>query len=126
MTSFLSKCLALVLPLVIAGLLSACAVAQRTEEGEQVRIVFVRQIIDVQLLAEIQKRCTGIGEVVGTEGHWYSYLFTNNDDLVYGALNELRNAAADMGANTVFVYQNIDFSTSVTFLGEAYTCGEAA
>ena len=61
-----------------------------------------------------------IGEVTGSAGHWYSYLFISNPTLIEGALNDLRNNAQQIGSNQVYVYRHIDFSTSVSFLGEAY------
>ncbi|UGA55540.1 DUF4156 domain-containing protein [Vibrio sp. VB16] len=66
--------------------------------------------------------CEWRGEVTGNEGHWYSYLFFANDTMIRGALNEMKNHAHEIGANTVFLLSPIDFATSVTFVGTAYLC----
>ena len=105
-------------------LMACLPVTKPDDQGAQVRVVFVRQIVDEALVEKLQGKCTEIGEVVGTEGHWYDYLFIANDDMVNGALSDMRNRAAEMGANTVLLYQNLPFSTSVTFLGEAYHCSD--
>ncbi len=66
--------------------------------------------------------CQFIHEVIGTEGHWYNYLFISNRDLTQGALNDLKNRARALGGNAVHVHTNMFFSTSVTMLGQAYSC----
>lgn len=66
--------------------------------------------------------CEWKGEVTGNEGHWYSYLFYPNDIMIKGALNELKSNAYKLGANTVFLFNPLDFNTSVTFVGTAYQC----
>ncbi|MBW3694402.1 DUF4156 domain-containing protein [Vibrio sp. T187] len=67
-------------------------------------------------------QCQFLGEVTGSEGHWYSYLFYPNDTLVQGAVNELKNNALSLGADTVVFSIPQDFATSVTILGVAYQC----
>lgn len=66
--------------------------------------------------------CRYLGEIIGSEGHWYTYLFISNSDLLQGALNDLYNHANEIGANVVYISDNIDFTTSVTFYGQAYHC----
>lgn len=61
-----------------------------------------------------------IGEVIGSGGNWYNYLFLSNPAMIEGAINDLRNNAHLLGSDRVYVYRHIDFTTSVTFLGEAY------
>jgi pimeloyl-CoA synthetase len=63
-----------------------------------------------------------MGSVVGTEGHWYDYLFIDNKSLTYAALNDLRNSGHKLGANIIYVDDDIGFATSVTFYGQAYRC----
>ncbi len=67
-------------------------------------------------------QCEYKGEVTGSEGHWYSYLFYPNDTLIQGAMNELKANAIQLGADTVIFTLPQDFSTSVTMLGTAYLC----
>jgi hypothetical protein len=66
--------------------------------------------------------CRYLGEVVGSEGYWYTYLFISNKKLIQGAINDLHNNANALGANVVYISDNIDFATSVTFYGQAYNC----
>ena len=33
--------------------------------------------------------CRYLGEVIGSEGHWYTYLFISNRKLTQGALNDM-------------------------------------
>lgn len=66
--------------------------------------------------------CRYLGEIVGSEGHWYTYLFISNTNLTQGALNDLQNKANTIGANVVFINDNISFTTSVTFYGQGYFC----
>ena len=66
--------------------------------------------------------CRYLGEVIGSEGYWYTYLFISNRKLIQGAINDLHNNANAIGANVVYISDNIDFATSVTFYGQAYDC----
>lgn len=68
------------------------------------------------------ENCQFVGEVIGTEGHWYNYLFISNRDLTQGAVNDMKNRARKLGADTVHVHTNMFFTTSVTILGQAYDC----
>ncbi|TKF73278.1 MULTISPECIES: DUF4156 domain-containing protein [Vibrio] len=68
------------------------------------------------------EQCEYKGEVTGSEGHWYNYLFFQNDTLIQGAMNELKSNAIELGADTVIFTLPQHFSTSVTMLGTAYLC----
>ncbi|MFM2589202.1 DUF4156 domain-containing protein [Vibrio sp. TBV020] len=67
-------------------------------------------------------KCQWLGEVTGNEGHWYSYLFYPNDVMVRGAMNDIKNQAHQLGANTVYMVHPQDFVTSFTVMGNAYLC----
>ena len=68
-------------------------------------------------------RCKFNGEVTGSWGHWYNFLFMTNDSMIRNALIELRNNTSKTGGNTVkLTDQHIEFGTSVTFLGQTYQC----
>ncbi|MEZ9563806.1 DUF4156 domain-containing protein [Vibrio artabrorum] len=67
-------------------------------------------------------QCEYRGEVTGSEGHWYSYLFFPNDVLIQGAMNELKAQAIELNANKVLFTSPQDFATSVTMIGTAYRC----
>ena len=79
---------------------------------------------NVRLYASDEKieNCTFVNEVIGSEGHWYNYLFISNRDLTQGAVNDLKNRAMAIEANAVHVHTNMFFTTSVTILGQAYRC----
>ncbi|ANS86088.1 DUF4156 domain-containing protein [Vibrio scophthalmi] len=66
--------------------------------------------------------CLWLGEVTGSEGHWYSYLFFANDVLIQGALHDIKNRANQLGADTVYMITPQDFATSFTVVGNAYQC----
>lgn len=66
--------------------------------------------------------CRYLGEVTGSEGHWYSYLFYTNDTMMKGAMNDLKNNAARVNADTVYMIAPQDFTTSFSVLGIAYRC----
>ncbi|HCG7094115.1 DUF4156 domain-containing protein [Vibrio parahaemolyticus] len=70
------------------------------------------------------ERCEYKGEVTGSEGHWYNYIFMTNDAMMQGAMNDLKNNAEAIGADTVFMVSPQDFITSFSVLGSAYLCDE--
>ena len=112
-----------IIAITLSVFLSSCTNIIRTsEESETVRLFFLTQVVDKSLNTDFNRGCTYIGEVVGSEGHWYTYLFISNTNLTQGAINDLKNKARDVSANTVIVHKNIDFATSVTLLGQAYSC----
>lgn len=98
----------------LACLLAACQTVAVREEARSVRLVFTESLV---------ARCSFRGDVVGSEGRWFNSWLIPNDRLSYSALNDLRNHAHEMGADTVFVpgLTNL-FRTSVTIIGQAYTC----
>lgn len=66
--------------------------------------------------------CRYISELVGSEGHWYTFFFISNTELTHASINDLMNQASDVGADTVYIEEHMGFGTSVTFLGQAYDC----
>lgn len=67
-------------------------------------------------------QCEYLGEVTGSEGHWYNYLFYTNDSMITGAINDLKSNAMVINADTVFMISPQYFVTSFTVLGTAYRC----
>jgi len=113
--------------LLFITLLSSCTSIIRTDEdSNRVRLFFLEQVVDKSLITNFDRNCSHVGEVIGSEGHWYTYLFISNTHLTQGALNDMKNRAHNMGANTVLVFQNINFVTSVTLLGQAFSCSRHA
>jgi hypothetical protein len=111
--------------LVIALLSSACAshIEHTNKNSKSVQLYYsLEPTVDDALLTDFDRQCESLGEVIGTEGRWYSYLFFSNRLMIQGALNDIKNKASEIGANKVVVYKNIDFMTSVTIIGLAYNC----
>ena len=73
---------------------------------------------------QIEKECRYIGEVIGSQGHWYSYLFTTNINITQGAINHLKNEAWFLGANSVYPKAELTYVTSTTIMGLVYDCPE--
>jgi Domain of unknown function (DUF4156) len=86
--------------------LAGCSTVELRNEARHVRLVFTESLV---------AGCTFRGDVVGSEGHWFNSWLISNDTLSHAALNDLRNHAHELGANTVFVpgVPNL-FRTSVT------------
>lgn len=103
-------------PLLSLSLLTGC-VSPATSLDESAQQVHLR--MDASFDAY---QCRWLGEVTGSEGHWFSYLFFANDLLVQGAMNDIKNRANQIGANTVYVVAPQDFTTSFTMMGSAYWC----
>ena len=81
------------------------------------------------------KGCRYIGQVLGNQGNFFTGGFTSNRNLEEGAMNDMRNQAAKMGANYIQILNSRagntgSFSghgggmeqTNVTNLGNAYYC----
>lgn len=97
-----------------ACLLAACQSIEVKQDAGAVRLVFSEQLVT---------KCSFRGDVVGSEGHWFSSWLIPNDTLSYGALNDLRNNGHALGADTVYVPGiSTLFRTSVTIIGQAYRC----
>jgi len=79
-------------------------------------------MLEQETVKDLEKHCSFKGEIIGSEGHWYSYLFMSNTDITQGALNDVKNKAAGQGSNIVIIHQVGDFLTSVTFVGQSYYC----
>lgn len=73
--------------------------------------------------------CKFLGEIVGSQGNWFTGDFTSNEDLVVGARNELRNKAHKLGGNIVYIqdmkntnkYSSLG-TTNTTAIGKVYNC----
>ncbi|MGF1680464.1 DUF4156 domain-containing protein [Photobacterium minamisatsumaniensis] len=108
----LSRCLVALIGLTLSG----CAVKPLMPEAQSVDIHWGNQ-------PELSS-CIKQSDLIGTEGHWYTFWFISNKDLMRGALNDLRNQAYLSGGNTVLLYSPQSFDTSVTILGNSYHCAK--
>ena len=79
-----------------------CASTTLIPGAEKVRIV----------RTEPGKECEYLGEVTGDQGNWLTGAYTSNADLETGALNDLKNKAAKMGGNIVFILTDRAGSTT--------------
>ncbi|ERM60168.1 DUF4156 domain-containing protein [Vibrio cyclitrophicus] len=102
--------------LAMSGTLLGCTTPTSSPHNEADKVQ-----MDFHGLINIEQ-CEYKGEVTGSEGHWYSYLFFPNDTLIQGAMNELKSNTIELDADTVIFTLPQDFSTSVTMLGTAYLC----
>jgi len=71
------------------------------------------------------KGCHYIQELVSSEGHWYTFFFISNIELTHASINDMKNKADEVGADTVYIEEHMGFGTSVTFLGQAYDCSNS-
>lgn len=99
---------------------ASCSTTQKNPDNKPVRLIQKNEL-SIILNGETPV-CRYLGEIIGSEGHWYTYLFISNKKLLQGALNDLYNRASAKGANVAFISDSVSFSTSVTFYGQAYHC----
>lgn len=80
---------------------------------------------------EPRDRCTFLGDITGSQGDFLRGKLTSNADLESGARNDLKNKAAAMGGNVVYLLTNRAgqtgnsdnfMQTSVTLSGNVYRC----
>ncbi len=78
------------------------------------------------------KECTFLGDVTGSQGNFLAGPITSNADLETGARNDLKNRAAAMGGNVVYLLtqragqtgrKDRLEQTNVTLTGNVYRCG---
>lgn len=110
-------------------LLSGCA-AVKMQPGAEKVIVSTHKA---------PRQCKFLGQIMGSQGNFFTGAYTSNANLEQGSQNDLRNKAAQMGANYVALItdraassgsisgsdSNIFGSsqqTSVTATGNAYHC----
>lgn len=76
-----------------------------------------------------KEKCAFLGEVVGSQGNWFTGDYTSNENLVIGARNELRNETYKLGGNIVYIQDMKNTNawgslgtTNTTAIGKAYKC----
>ena len=99
--------------LALLFLLASCSLATLNPEAVHVKL----SADPIKL-----KYCEYLGEVMGSAGNWYDFLYISNNALMQAAVNDIRNQAAAKGADTVYIEEPRQFTTSVTMLGLAYRC----
>jgi hypothetical protein len=96
-------------------LLTGC-VTFPTQESKKVDVIWDE--------VDVVKECKRMGIVFGSEGHFYDYWLHADKDMVWGTLNQMRIKTASLGADTLYLFQPLNFSSSVTMFGNAYLCGK--
>jgi len=61
-----------------------------------------------------------IGEVVGSEGNYWSGDLTSNEELLIGARNKLRNEAFKLGGDIVYMQSASTTEDNTTIIGYVY------
>ena len=76
-----------------------------------------------------KESCKFLGEIVGSQGNWFTGDYTSNENLVIGARNELRNKAYKLGGNVVYIQDMKNTNawgslgtTNTTAIGKVYKC----
>lgn len=110
----MQKLLIIAVVLLIAG----CAAKPLKPGAEQVRIV-----------TQAPKGCEFLGEVVGSQGNWWTDDVTSTRNKMVGARNQLRNQAYAMGATHIQIMESrntqseLSFDvTNTTVIGNAFKC----
>jgi len=100
-------------------LLAGCSAISTTREGKSVELVTEKP----------PGNCKPLGDVVGSQGNWFTGDYTSNKNLLIGARNDLRNKAAEIGGNYVWVQDSSNTNawrskgtSNTTVLGVVYHC----
>ena len=101
----------------VAIALCGCAANALRPEAQKVRL----------LGATPGPECKYIGDATGGQGNFFTGQYTSNANLQAGAINDLKNQAAAMGGNAVFLVANTTgldkgTQTSVTSTGNVFFC----
>ncbi|HYF97435.1 MAG TPA: DUF4156 domain-containing protein [Coxiellaceae bacterium] len=78
------------------------------------------------------KKCYYLGQVLGNQGNFFTGGWTSNPNLEAGAMNDMKNKAAKLGANYVQIITSRQGNTgqnngayqqtNITDIGNAYKC----
>ncbi len=106
-------------PMLLSVLLIGCSAIPMTRGGGSVELVTEKP----------SGNCKPLGDAIGSQGNWFTGDYTSNENLLMGARNDLRNKAAQMGGNTVWVQDKANTNkygslgtTNTTVLGVVYRC----
>lgn len=116
------RIMAILAIVLLLALLSACAAKPITPGAERVYVSELKP----------PKNCLFVGEVLGSQGNFWTSDFTSDRNLLTGARNEMRNQALSLGANYVMIetqshsHNTAGFSFggsySSVIIGNAYVC----
>lgn len=72
-------CMLLVISFVV--IMSGCAAHKITPQGQAVNISYERP----------EGKCEKLGDIVGSQGNWFTGGYTSNKNLIEGSMNDMRN-----------------------------------
>ena len=107
----------------VAMIMIGCSAIPLNPEAQRIRITHT----------EPGKECEFLGDVTGNQGNFFSGPYTSNENLETGARNSLKNKAAALGGDVIFMLtQRAGFTggghnsggsqTNVTLSGSVYKC----
>lgn len=101
----------------LSGMILGCAAKQLNPAAAKVRV----------LNAPPDSKCQYLGQVIGSQGNFFTGAYTLDANLQQGALNDLRNQAAVLGGNVVVLLTDKVGLTegserNVTTVGNVYQC----
>ncbi len=75
--------------------MAGCAAHKITPQGQAVDIDYEKPDGD----------CDELGDVIGSQGNWFTGGYTSNKNLIEGSTNDMRNQAATMGGTDIWLHQ---------------------
>lgn len=97
------------------------------------------KVMVVNSMQKVPSGCKFIGQATGSQGNFFTGTYTSNENLATGAMNDLKNKAAQMGGNYVQLLTNQAATTGsgdllgdglqetgVVNVGNVYNCTESA
>ena len=87
----------------------------------------------VELVHQVDPSCQYLGDVVGSQGNFFTGSYTTDANLEIGAINDIKNKAAQLGANKILLLDNHpgisaenrgSTQTNMTYAGGAYLCAK--
>ncbi len=119
------------LPLILSVAIIGCAAIPVADKAQKVIVVNSQQ--------KVPTGCKYLGQVTGQQGNFFTGTYTSNANLAAGAMNDLRNKAAEIGGNYVQLLTNQASTTGsggllgggrqqtgVVDIGNVYRCTESA
>ncbi|MDD3265714.1 MAG: DUF4156 domain-containing protein [Burkholderiales bacterium] len=111
--------------------LIACSAIKTNPNAQKVMVMNSQQVVP--------SGCQYLGQVSGSQGNFFTGTYTTNQNLAVGAMNDLKNKAADLGGNYIQLLTNQSSTTGsgslgvgglqqsgVVNIGNVYNCTESA
>lgn len=110
----------LIAVIIAAAVLAGCSANELNANASRVRVT-----------NQEPKDCQFVGTVTGHQGNAFTGFYTSNTNLEQGAMNTIRNEAANLGADTLVILTqragvtgnwSNQQETNVIITGSAYKC----